>query len=29
MDKKMNKLVRQDVKRDRKCEHDKKMAKKK
>lgn len=29
MDKKMNKLVRMDVKRDKKCEHAEKLAKKK
>jgi len=29
IDKKMNKLVREDIKRDKKCEHDAEMAKKK
>lgn len=29
IDKKMDNLVREDIKRDKKCEHDHKMAKKK
>lgn len=29
IDKKMNKLIKDDKKRDKKCEHDEKMAKKK
>jgi hypothetical protein len=29
VDKKMDRLVQEDIKRDKKCEHDEKMAKKK
>jgi hypothetical protein len=29
IDKKMNNLIKEDMKRDKKCEHDEKMAKKK